>query len=84
MVRLLGDADRVKLPCGFTVTAIVVLATRLPDVPVTVTFAVPGGAVPLLASVTVLLPVVLAGLNEAVTPLGKPDAERLTDPVKPF
>jgi hypothetical protein len=32
----------------------------------------------------VLAPVVLAGLNKAVTPLGSPDAVRLTLPLKPF
>jgi len=35
-------------------------------------------------SVNVLVDVVLAGLNDAVTPLGKPDADKLTLPLKPF
>lgn len=35
-------------------------------------------------SVKVLAEVVVAGLKTAVTPLGTPDAERLTDPPKPF
>jgi hypothetical protein len=40
---------------------------------------------PLLAvSVNVLLVVAEAGLNDAVTPLGKPDADRFTLDVKPF
>ena len=45
---------------------------------------VPVVAVLLAASVSVLLPVVLVGLNVAVTPLGTPDAESATLPVKPF
>jgi len=56
----------------------------VPDTPVIVTVAVPVVAVPLAVSVNVLVPVVLAGLNEAVTPAGSPEAERLTLPVKPF
>jgi hypothetical protein len=53
-------------------------------VPVTVTVTVPVVAVLLAASVNVLVPVVLLGLNDAVTPLGTPDADRLTLPVNPF
>jgi len=34
--------------------------------------------------VSVLVPVVGFELNAAVTPLGKPDAERVTLPLKPF
>jgi len=40
--------------------------------------------VPLAVSVSVLVLVVVAGLNDAVTPLGNPEAERLTLPVKPL
>ena len=57
---------------------------KLPDEPVTVTVAVPVVAVPLAVSVKVLVFVVLGGLNDAVTPLGKPEADRLTLPLKPF
>jgi hypothetical protein len=49
-----------------------------------VTVEVPVVAVLLAASVSVLVPVVLVGLNVAVTPLGMPDADRATLPVKPF
>ncbi len=49
-----------------------------------VTVAVPVVAVLLAVSVSVLLVVAEAGLNEAVTPLGRPDADRPTLPVKPF
>lgn len=52
--------------------------------PVTVTVAVP--VVALLVAVRVRVPVVCVevGLNDAVTPLGRPDADRLTLPLKPF
>jgi hypothetical protein len=49
-----------------------------------VTVEVPVVAALLAASVSVLVPVVLVGLNVAVTPLGMPDAARATLPVKPF
>jgi hypothetical protein len=54
-----------------------------PDVPVTVTVAGPVVAELLVVRVSVLVAVVLAGLNEAVTPVGNPVAARLTLPVKP-
>ncbi len=62
----------------------VAVFVKLPDVPVMVTVTVPVVAVPLAVSVNVLVLVVLLGLNDAVTPLGKPDADRLTLPLKPF
>jgi hypothetical protein len=62
----------------------VVVFVRLPEVPVIVTVTVPVLAVPLAASVTVLVPVAGLGLNDAVTPLGKPDADKLTLPLKPL
>ncbi len=49
-----------------------------------VTVDVPVVAVLLAASVSVLVPVVLVGLNAAVTPLGMPEADRETLPVKPL
>ena len=57
---------------------------KLPDVPVTVTVTVPVTAVLLAANVKVLVLVVPLGLNEAVTPLGKPVAVKLTLLLKPF
>jgi hypothetical protein len=67
----------------------VVVAVKLPDVPVMVTETVPGVAALLAVSVNVLLLVVLLlavllGLNDAVTPLGRPDADKLTLLLKPF
>ena len=46
--------------------------------------ALPVVAVPLAVSVSVLVVVVPLGLNDAITPLGRPEADRLTLPVKPF
>jgi hypothetical protein len=61
-----------------------VLCVKVPDVPVIVTVAVPVVAVLLAVNVTVLLVVVLPGLKDAVTPLGRPEADKLTLPVNPF
>jgi hypothetical protein len=55
-----------------------------PDVPVMVTVTVPVVAVLLAVSVKVLVAVVGFVPNVAVTPLGKPDADKLTPAVKPF
>jgi len=84
IVRLLGLADRVKLGGPVTVRLIVVAAVNFPDVPVTVKVAVPIAAVALAVNVSVLVLVAGSGLNAAVTPLGKPDADKVTFPLKPF
>ena len=57
---------------------------KLPEMPVMLTVTVPVVAVLLAVSVNVLVLVVLLGLNDAVTPLGNPDADKLTLPLKPF
>src|SRR5713226_2934216 len=62
----------------------VVVFIKLPEVPVMVTVTVTVDAVLLAVSVNVLALVVLVGLNDAVTPLGRPDADKLTLPLKPF
>jgi hypothetical protein len=67
-----------------TVRASVVVAVRLPDVPVIVTVDVPVVAVALAVSVSTLVPVVGLVPNVAVTPLGRPDAASVTLPVNPF
>jgi hypothetical protein len=84
-VRVLGDADSAKFGfgAGFTVRESVVVLVKLPDVPVTVTVTVPVAAALVAVSVSVLVAVVLVGLNDAVTPDGRPDAARLTLPLKP-
>ena len=57
---------------------------KLADVPVMVTMTVPVAAVLLAVSVNVLVLAVLPGLNDAVTPLGSPDADKLTLLLNPF
>ena len=65
-------------------TETVVVFVKLADVPMTVTVTVPGAAVLLAVSVSVLVLAVLLGLNDAVTPPGRPEADKLTFPLKPF
>ena len=55
-----------------------------PEVPVIVTVAAPGVAVLLADNVKVLVPVVGLGENDAVTPLGRPEAARFTLPENPY
>jgi hypothetical protein len=50
----------------------------------TVTVADPAVAVLLAIRVNVLALVVVVGLNDAVTPAGRPEVAKLTLPVKPF
>jgi hypothetical protein len=66
------------------VSEIVVALDKLPHKPVTVTESVPVAAALLAVSVSVLVLAVLLGLKDAVTPLGRPDADKLTLPLKPF
>jgi len=65
-----------------TVSATVVVRVRLPEVPVMVTVAKPRVAVLEAVRVSVLLLVALAGLKDAVTPAGRPVADKATDPMK--
>jgi hypothetical protein len=67
-----------------TVKAIVVLAVRLPEVPLIVIVAEPAVAVLLAVSVSTLLRVVGFVAKAAMTPLGKLEAARVTLPVNPF
>jgi hypothetical protein len=62
----------------------VVVALKLPEVPVMVTVVAPVVAVALAVSVNVLLVVAGFVLNAAVTPVGRPDADSVTLPVNPF
>ena len=84
-VTEVGDAATVKLGVAveFTVNARVVVAVRLPEVPVIVTVADPVVAVLLAVSVSTLVPVVGFVPKAAVTPVGRPDAARVTLPVNP-
>jgi hypothetical protein len=61
-----------------------VALVSVPEAPVIVTVEVPAVAPALAVSVRVFVFAVLVGLNDAVTPLGRPAADRLTLPLKPF
>src|SRR5207245_11162187 len=74
-----------QFTAAVTVKATVVDFVKLPEVPVTVTVTGPPVVAVLLAiRVNVLEDVAGFGLNKAVTPLGRPEADKLTLPVKPF
>jgi hypothetical protein len=84
IARLLGVADSVKFGGAVTVRKTLVVCDKLPDTPVMVTVTVPAVAALLAVSVNVLEVLTLLGLNDTVTPLGRPDADKLTLPLKPF
>ena len=67
-----------------TVSVIVVLTVSDPEVPLTVTGYDPAGTLLPTVNKRPLLNVVDAGENEAVTPLGRPETDRFTLPLKPF
>ena len=67
-----------------TVSATVAEVVRLPEVPVMVAVAVPTVAVLLTVSVRTLVPEVGLVLKEAVTPLGRPVADKVALPENPF
>lgn len=69
---------------GVTVRIMVVVCVKVPDVPVMVTATVPMVAALLAVSVNVLVVMAGLGLNDAATPLGRPEADKLTLPLKPF
>jgi hypothetical protein len=69
---------------GFTVREILVWFVKLPEEPVTVTVNAPIAAVALAVNVNVLVLVAGFVLKDAVTPFGKPDADKLTLPLKPL
>ena len=80
-MRSFAESVKVGTPM---VTAKVVVAVWLPEVPVMVTLYCPRLAELLAVNVSALLyPVVGFGEKDAVTPLGRPDAERVTLPVNP-
>lgn len=86
-VKVFGAAVRVKFPDPddlVTVSAIVVVALRLPEVPVMVTVAVPAVAVLLAVTAMALVEVAGLGLKAAVTPFGSPEAANVTLPENEF
>ena len=80
--RLGGEAVRLKLGAAVTVRETVVEAAKLPLTPLMVTVKVPNLALSVVVKVSELLVVALAGLKFALTPIGKPAADRPTFPVK--
>ena len=83
-LTLVGDAERVNVGGPVTVSVSRTVLVRLPDVPLIVIVVGPAAAEAATVSVSVLLVVAAAGLNDAVTPVGRPDAVRFTVPLKPF
>jgi hypothetical protein len=69
---------------AITVRPNVAVWLKLPDVPVTVIVTAPAVAELFAVRVSTLVLVVFDGLNAAVTPVGNPEAARLTEPLKPF
>lgn len=84
MLRLVGDAAIVNAGGPVTVSDSCAVLVRLPEVPVIVMADVDETAVLLAVSVRVLVVAAVAGLNDAVTPAGRPDAVRFTELLKPF
>ena len=86
IVKLLGEAESAKFAtgAGFTVRESEVVFVKLPEAPVIVTVTVPVVAALLAIRVKVLVLAVLLGLNDAVTPLGSPEADKATLLLKPL
>ena len=83
-VKLLGDEESEKFGGVVTVRATDVVCDKLPEMPVIVTVTVPAVAVLLAVNVSVLVAAAGFALNDAVTPLGRPEADKLTLPLNPF
>ena len=75
--------EREKLG-AWIVSGRLAFAVTVPEVPVMVRLLLPGVAVLLTVTVSVLVPVVVTGEKDAVTPAGSPAIERFTEPVKPY
>jgi hypothetical protein len=86
MLNALGREESVKPGADppVIVRLTVVFVLRLPETPFTVIFAVPVAALLATLSVSVDEVVVVVGLKDAVTPVGSPEAPRLTLPEKPL
>jgi len=78
-----GDSVKPGVVLAATLSVMLVDAVVEPEVPLMVTVNAPVVAVLLAVNVTTLLPVVGLVPNDAVTPLGKPEAARVTLPVNP-
>jgi hypothetical protein len=76
----IGGTVSVKDGLAVTVSAMVVVAVSVPEVPVMVTVELPNVAVLLAVNVSTLVLVVGLVANAAVTPVGRPEAARVTLP----
>lgn len=74
----------VKLGSALTVKKTVAVSLKGLEVPVIFTAYVPVGEELLATNVNMLVPIAGFGLNDAETPLGRPDAVKLTFPLNPF
>ena len=81
----MGEAESEKfgVATAFTVSETVVVWVKAPEVPVMVIVEVPVVAVAFALNVSTLEDVVGLVPKVAVTPAGRPEAERVTLPVKP-
>ena len=79
-----AESEKFGVAVAFTVSEIVVVWVSEPEVPVMVTVAVPVVALELALSVTTLVDVVGLVPKLALTPAGKPEADKVTLPVNPF
>jgi len=84
MLRVVGEAERLKSGAPVMVRETFVELARLPLTPLMVTEKFPVAAEPLAVKVRALTVAVLLGLNDAVTPAGRPETDKLTMPIKPF
>jgi hypothetical protein len=80
---VVDEGFKVKLPVEVTFSVKEVVALLLPEFPVTVTVNAPVVAVLLAVSVRTVDVAEDVGLNEEVTPLGRPDTLNDTVPVNP-
>ena len=84
MLKAAGEADRPKFGPEVMLREIVVVLVRLAHTPLMVSVNVPIAAVALALRVSVLLLAVPGGLKDAATPLGRPEADKLTMPLNPL
>jgi len=82
-IRLAGVTEMENAGDDVTATAILTMLVWLPEVPVIVAVDVAGAAELPADSVSVLVVMALAGLNDPVTPAGNPVTARFTAPLKP-
>jgi len=82
-LTLAGDTAMANVVIAVTFSTSRAVLVMPPEVPVMVIVDVDEAAEGLAVSISVLVVVALAGLNDAVTPAGRPVAARATVPLKP-